>query len=148
VTCEYRVRYEDLEAYLAEVYRMEIEVLKITGAGMCPEFIVTGALPPASNARQQADNIRRGRRTKNLQLILNVLCLDGFIPTGKYIIDTRPGPPPVSVYTDLLNEHGDPDHPECVAFREKHRGKEERKRFRTLDRAALLRKLQSSDERT
>jgi hypothetical protein len=43
----------------------------------------------------------------------------------------------VVVYTDLLNKHGDPDHPECVAFRKKHRGKEEQKRFRTLDRAAL-----------
>ncbi len=56
--------------------------------GMFPEFIVTGRMPPAWNVAEQADDIRRGRPTRNLGLILNVLCADGFIGKGKYILDT------------------------------------------------------------
>ena len=85
------VHYLDLQEYLAEVYRMRgYDVLFTLGVanGMFPEFIVTGKMPPAWNIAEQADNIRRGRYTRNLGLILNVLCADGFIDRGKYIIDT------------------------------------------------------------
>ncbi len=86
-----RVHYLDLQAYLSTVYKMRgykiFFALGIT-PGMYPEFIVTGKMPPVANIGQQIDDIRRGRLTKNLGLILNVLCADGFIGKGKYIIDT------------------------------------------------------------
>ena len=86
-----RVHYLDLQTYLAKVYRMQkYNILFSLGItpGMYPEFIVTGRMPPVANLGQQIDDIRRGRPTKNLGLILNVLCADGFIGKGKYIIDT------------------------------------------------------------
>jgi hypothetical protein len=88
-----RIHYIDLQAYLAAVYKMKgYNILFAVGIthGMLPEYIVTGALPSATNIKQQSDNIRRGRPTRNLHLILNVLCADGFIGKGKYIIDTTP----------------------------------------------------------
>lgn len=140
VIYECRVHYQDLEAYLAKVYRMNgYNVLMATGAtnGLCPEFRVTGRLPPAHNIQQQVNSIRRGRRTRNLGMILNVLCMDGFIPVGKYVIDTHKKPDPIATYTNLLNETRDPDHPECVAFRKKHaKDREFQKRADTLERLA------------
>ena len=120
----YRVKQRHLEAYLARVYRMDgFDFLLAAGAtpGMCPEYLVGPALPPALSARQEADRIRQGHRTRNVGLILNVLCLDGFIPAGRYIIDTHPAPPPGQVYRALLIETGDPDHPRCAAFKLEHR---------------------------
>jgi hypothetical protein len=120
----YRVRQRHLEAYLATVYRMdEFDFLMAAGAtpGMCVEYAVSPTLPPAGTAVDQADRIRRGRRTRNVGLILNVLCLDGYIPAGKYIIDTRPEPPPAQVYRALLIETRNPNDPRCAAFRREHR---------------------------
>ncbi len=89
----FRVHYRRLEEYLATVYRMEcFDFLMASGAapGLVPEYVVRPKLPPSSDSERQADVIRAGRRTRNVALILNVLCLDGFIPPGKYISDTRP----------------------------------------------------------
>jgi hypothetical protein len=63
-----------------------------TVPGLVPEYAVSPTLPPSEDARRRADAIRAGRRTRDVALILNVLCLDGYIPAGKYIIDTRPEP--------------------------------------------------------
>jgi len=120
----YRVKQRHLEAYLAKVYRMEdFDFLLAAGAtpGMCPEYLVSPALPPAFGATQEADRIRRGHRSRNVPLILNVLCADGFIPAGRYTIDTHPEPPPGQVYRALLIETGDPNHSRCVAFKREHR---------------------------
>jgi len=120
----YRVKQRHLEAYLAKVYRMDdFDFVLATGAtpGMCPEYLVSPTLPPAISAQQEADRIRRGKRTRNVALILNVLCLDGYIPAGQYTIDTHPAPPPGQVYRALLIETGDPAHPRCVAFKHEHR---------------------------
>ena len=49
----YRVKQRHLEAYLAKVYRMDdFDFLLAAGAtpGMCPEYLVSPALPPAWNA--------------------------------------------------------------------------------------------------
>ena len=103
----YRVKQRHLEAYLAKVYRMDdFDFLLAAGAtpGMCPEYLVSPALPPACGAQQEADRIRRGHRSRNVALILNVLCLDGYIPAGRYTIDTHPEPPPGQVYRALLIE--------------------------------------------
>ena len=120
----YRVKQRHLEAFLAMVYRMDgFDFLLAAGTtpGMCPEYLVNPALPPALTAQQEADRIRQGRRTRNVGLILNVLCLDGFIPAGRYTIDTHPEPPPGQVYRALLIEIGDPTHSRCVAFKREHR---------------------------
>ena len=120
----YRVRRRHLEAYLAKVYRMDgFDFLLAVGAtpGICPEYRVSPGLPPALSAQQEANRIRRGKRTRNVALILNVLCLDGYIPAGQYTIDTHPEPPPGQVYRTLLIETGDPAHPRCVAFKYEHR---------------------------
>ena len=120
----YRVKQRHLEVYVATVYRMDdFDFLMAAGAtpGMCVEYLVNPALPPARNAAEDADRIRRGHRTRNVGLILNVLCIDGYIPAGKYIIDTHLEPPPAQVYRALLLQTGDPTHPECVAFRWEHR---------------------------
>ncbi len=120
----YRVKQRCLEAYLARVYRMDaFDFLLAAGVtpGMCPEYLVGPALPPAMSARQEADRIRQGRRSRNVGLILNVLCLDGYIPGGRYTVDTHPEPPPGQVYRALLIETGDPNHPRCAAFKREHR---------------------------
>ena len=120
----YRVKQRHLEAYLAKVYRMDgFDFLLAAGAtpGMCPEYHVSPALPPAFGAQQEADRIRRGHRSRNVPLILNVLCADGFIPAGRYTIDTHPEPPPAQVYRALLMKTGDPNDPRCAAFKREHR---------------------------
>jgi hypothetical protein len=120
----YRVKQRHLEAYLAKVYRMDdFDFLVAAGAtpGMCSEYLVRPVLPPACTALQEADRIRHGHRSRNVALILNVLCADGFIPAGRYIIDTHSEPPPAQVYRALLMKTGNPRHPECVAFRREHR---------------------------
>lgn len=120
----YRVKQRHLETYLALVYHMTgFDLLRATGAipGQCPEYQVNPILPPAWTAKEAAERIRHGNRTQNVGLILNVLCLDGYIPAGKYILDTHLEPPPGQVYRDLLMRTEDPDHPACVAFRQEHR---------------------------
>ena len=97
----FRVHYRRLEEYLARVYRMEgFDFLLASGAapGLVPEYAVSPTLPSAEDARRRADAIRAGRRTRDVPLILNVLCLDGCIPAGKYIIDTRPEPAIIDQY--------------------------------------------------
>ena len=47
----YRVKQRHLEAYLSRVYRMDnFNFLLVAGTtpGMCPEYLVSPALPPAS----------------------------------------------------------------------------------------------------
>ena len=120
----YRVKQRHLEVYVATVYRMDdFDFLMAAGAtpGMCVEYLVNPALPPARNAAEDADRIRRGHRTRNVGLILNVLCIDGYIPAGKYIIDTHADPPPAQVYRALLIETNDPNDPQCLAFKREHR---------------------------
>lgn len=123
VTRWFRVHYLDLKAYLAKVYRMkDYDVLRSMGitSGLFPEYFINGEMPDTPNLNQQMDNVRRGRRTRNLPLILNMLCQDGFIPAGKYVIDTRPPVDPYIEYSKLLEKLQDPDHPDCVAFKKVH----------------------------
>jgi len=61
----YRVKQRHLEAYLTKVYRMDaFDFLLAAGVtpGMCPEYLVSPAMPPAASALQEADRIRRGYR--------------------------------------------------------------------------------------
>ncbi len=121
----FRVHYRRLEEYLAKVYRMEgFDFLRASGAvpGLVPEYVVSTTLPPSEDGRRRADAIRAGRRTRDVPLILNVLCLDGFIPAGKYIIDTKPEQSPINQYRTLLRRTGTPESEECRAFRRAHQG--------------------------
>jgi hypothetical protein len=134
----YRVHFLDLQEYLAKVYKMrDYDIRRATGGteGFCPEYIVDGMMPDATNSGQQVENIRRGRKTRQVGLILDVLCQDGFIPAGKYVIDMTPPPNPIVEYTRLLHEHAHPKHPECEAFRRQHRDNADfQRRATTLDK--------------
>jgi hypothetical protein len=121
----FRVHYRRLEEYLAKVYRMEgFDFLLASGAapGLVPEYAVSTTLPPSEDARRRTDAIRAGRRTHDVALILNVLCLDGYIPAGKYIIDTRMEQSPINQYRTLLRKTGTPESEECRAFWHAHQG--------------------------
>lgn len=99
---------------------------------MTPEFVVDGILGDANNLGQQIFDIRQGYRIRNLRLALNLLCKDGFIPKGFYIIDTAVGEKPVEAYRRALNESHDPLNVECIRI------KEENRRDRDFMRQAVL----------
>jgi hypothetical protein len=120
----FRVHYVDLENYVCSMFRWdEFDFLSITGAihGMTPEYIVNKELAPAPDYHRQMMRLRCGHKTRNLQLIFTVLCYDGYIPAGKYIIDTTPLKAPLDVYKTILQKTGSPDSAECVAFRLTHK---------------------------
>lgn len=146
----HRVHYRALEAYLARVYRLVgFNVLKAAGAvhGLYPEYLVQGIIP--WNLRAQAGRIRTGVHCSDLGLILTMLCADGHIPAGQYVIDTQREPGPLEAYKTLLQRTLDPLDPECVHFKEKHRGNSHfRKRARIIDRSLVeWLKQQQSEER-
>lgn len=89
----FRVKQEHLEAYIATVYRFEFDFLIATGqvAGMMIEYQVDGVIMSDAWA-ERAHELRCGTRTRDVRLILTVLCCDGFIPAGKYVIDTTAPP--------------------------------------------------------
>lgn len=121
----YIIHYRDLEVYLQTVFKMDGYQVKLaTGArgDMTPEFNVTGCLPTVTNLCQLVDNIRRGRHTRNLGLILDILCQDGFIMVGKYIINMTEIPSQIEKYTEMLNRSQDCSHPMCIAIKEANRG--------------------------
>jgi len=129
----FRVHYYDLEAYLARVYRMEgFDFFLATAAhGICPEYTVQAALPPSQDAYDRAHSIRNGQLTKNVSLILNVLCVDGFIPAGRYIIDTREKTDPIDTYKALLRKTLNPLHPDCIQHKNRYRHNREFRRMAT-----------------
>lgn len=85
----FRVKQRALEAYIASIYRFEFDFLIATGqtAGMMIEFKIEGSIPGETWARR-AHELRCGKRTRDVNLILNVLAHDEFIPKGRYVIDT------------------------------------------------------------
>lgn len=93
----FRVKQKHLEAYIATIYRFEFDFLIATGqvAGMMIEYKVDGSIPSEAWT-QRAHELRCGKRTRDMNLILNVLAHDEFIPKGKYVIDTTAPPKPQS----------------------------------------------------
>lgn len=136
-----RVHHRRLEEFVATVYRMEsFDFLFATGftPGLAPEYIVDGRLPTTWNIQQQVEQIRRGGRTRNIALLLNLLAADGFIPCGRYVIDTKPEPPAIHVYTAILRKTKNPDSAECRAFKAAHQDEPAFvQRARTLDQLCL-----------
>ena len=119
----YRVKQRHLEAYLARStgWTTSTSCWRPGPRRACARNTSSARRCRQPANAQEADRIRRGHRTRNVALILNVLCIDGYIPAGQYIIDTHPEPPPGQVYRALLIETGDPNDPRCVAFKREHR---------------------------
>ena len=65
----YRVRADDLEDYLYEIYHIDdFDFLAAMGVvpGECPEFNVQPCLPPAITSTRRADAIRSGQRSREV----------------------------------------------------------------------------------
>ena len=143
-----RVHFRVLETYIAKVLKIKnYDVRDVTGAkgAMTPEFTVIGILPSANNIEQQVFDIRCGFSTRNLGLILNILCLDGFILPGIYVIDMSAEDNPVEEYRKILNGSHDLLDPRCLKIKEANRGnKEFVKRAKVLDEQIM--KLKQEDE--
>jgi len=120
----FRVHYQDLEDYLCRVFHWDsFDFLMAAGtaAGMSSEYNVSPTVPGSHDAPRRADAIRGGRRTREVPLILTVLCADGYIPAGRYIVDTRAKTAPIEQYKQILRATGNPESEECRAFRAAHK---------------------------
>ena len=102
----YRVRQHDLEAYLGQVYRLEhFDFHEATGItpGMCPEYVVSPhdapGLPRPTRGQPPTTGVRAATSLDPARPLQ-----DGYIPVGRYIIDTHPEPPPAQVYRSLLQK--------------------------------------------
>ncbi|MEN6406083.1 MAG: hypothetical protein ABFC77_06380 [Thermoguttaceae bacterium] len=119
----FRVHYRKLEAYFCRVYGWEaFDFFMATGTatGMAPEYVVNGLKGVGSEIERQANAIRSGRRSRNVLLILNVLCEDGYIPAGRYVVSTKHETTPLEVYKALLRQTETPESKECREFRAAH----------------------------
>lgn len=119
---EFRVHYVDLEEFVKKCYGSELDFFKAAGMshGMLPEYRVSGEIAATSQRSVQHIRTREKKINKNFALLLNVLAHDEFIPKGDYVIDTRKLRAPTDIYRDLLEEHRDPQHSECLEYRKKH----------------------------
>jgi hypothetical protein len=134
----YQVHYLDLEKFICDVFGFkEFDYLMVTGAvsGMTFEYILRGHLSTDA-MRINANRLRDGRRTRDINLILNTLVHDGLIPKGKYIVRTDKLPDPVVAYREILLRTGNPDAKECMQFKARQRDSEVRKRIETLESCA------------
>lgn len=108
------IHHTDLEAIIKKAYRFDISFEYATrqpkniGIGYRVEemgYYVDGRLIDSTPAwKARATNVRKGRRTGNIDLLLNVLAADGFIPRGRWIILT--GPKPKEVFADTQKWSG------------------------------------------
>ena len=88
--------------------------------------------------RSLTNRIRTGAPSTDLWLVLTMLCVDGDIPSGWYVIDTKRLRTPLSVYRETLQRTLDPLHHECVQLKERHRNNAHfRKAARIIDRSLL-----------
>jgi hypothetical protein len=132
----YRVHADALNAYIVAKFAFD-HFDTVWALGIKPPetaiFNVTGDL--SSEYQQRAADLRNGRRTRNVALILNVLAVDGDIAKGTWIVETKEPPPPRVIYRRLLERIGNPKSQECKAFRERyHKDAELTKWFKTIDR--------------
>jgi hypothetical protein len=119
----FRVHHTALEDFICRVFGFdEFDFLMATGTteGICPDYRVTGEMP-STEASRRANELRRGKRTRDVTLILNTLAQDGYIPKGLYTVSTHKLPDPVAIYTSLLHQTRDPFAAECVHFKQRHK---------------------------
>lgn len=145
----FRVHYTDFENYVKQVFGFTFDFFLATGVvpGLCPEYRVSGEVGSHS-VQKIAMNLREGQRTKNMEVILNVLVEDGYIDAGQYVFDTRPLPTLndlTETYRTLLRRSRDPqtgralpDMPvgsstDCLAFKSKYKSDAE-----LMDRVKII----------
>lgn len=122
----FRLHHSKLLPYLKKVYRTdEFDFLIAAGvtAGAVVEYNITGHVPKGRDWDYRVDQIRSGRRVNRYpDLVLNLLCREGFIPKGQYLIETKPLINAIDVYRRLLEQTKDADDERCVEFRLAHGG--------------------------
>ncbi len=118
----YRVHFKALEAYVHKVFGFEFGFLFATDSheGCTHDYIASGSIPTVALDKQATD-LRDGKRTKNVLLILNVLVHDGYIPAGAYTVTTTKPEDPTAVYSYLLKRTKSVLHPDCVNFKDQNR---------------------------
>lgn len=86
----FRVHRNALESYITKVFGFEFDFCLAAGVteGMCVEYAVDGVLPSVEWERR-AGELRSGRRTREVRLILNTLAHDRYIPKGHYTVSTH-----------------------------------------------------------
>lgn len=118
----FRVAHRDLEDFIGEVFGINgFDFLTATGTveGTVVDYTVTGNYGQSDGALRKVEHIRSGRKIRDVSLILDLLCENGFIPRGKYSVETRKPVCPIEYYRSLLAKHNARwEHPECVAFKE------------------------------
>lgn len=85
----FRVEYKEFERFVKAVFGFEFDFLFAAGLTnkTGAEYVVTGTLPTPA-WEQKAAELRAGRRSRSVPLILAVLAHDQYIPIGRYIILT------------------------------------------------------------
>jgi len=135
----FRVHYLALNAFVEKVFGFEFDFMEV--AGVTPNCGVDYRVQAVSGGfgwDRRASDLRRGKRSKDMGLIFDVLALDGYIPAGMYTVSTKLLPEPTAIYTAMLQGGRRPLDPECVAFKEKHKGdKVFTERAKVLDQAVL-----------
>ena len=79
------VSCSEIEKLILETWGYGFSVSQATGQRARIEIRVTG-LFMIPTWKDRADLVRSGRRSRDLCLILNVLCADGAIPAGSYVV--------------------------------------------------------------
>ena len=102
------------------VFGFDYDFFLATGQqpGTVVEYQVTGGLEDLGEtwARRAAD-LRARRRTRDVNLILSVLCRDGYVRPGRYIVTTDKYSPQAVDYIRLLRKTGTTRHEACFRFR-------------------------------
>lgn len=134
----FRVQSRKLEEFVEKAFGMrDFDFLLATGLkeGEFVEYKVNGELP-TGEWQNRANDIRNGRKTRNVLAILTTLVADRWIPPGTYIIDTRRPVDPVVLYGHALRASGDLLSADCVRLKEQHRSdKTFRERVARIDKA-------------
>ena len=117
----YKVTHTNLERFLNKKYGIEFDFKKATGRAYpdCVEYVVTGKLSDPLGVRHQIARARKGRCSRNAAILLNLLCADGFIPAGKYVVKVERVIDYQGWYLKLLEQYG-VDSPECLEFQNTH----------------------------
>jgi len=86
---KFRVHCKDLDQFIQAVFGFEFDFLFAAGVtnNTGVEYTVTGELP-TNSWLEKAEELRQGRRSRNVSLILAVLAHDKYIPFGYYTIIT------------------------------------------------------------
>jgi hypothetical protein len=116
----FNVYYKDLEAYIEKVFGFrDFDLLFAAGIqeGIGVDYTVNGLIPNTSAYGDKVEDIRDGRRSKDVLLLLNLLVKDGYIPAGVYSVNTTKRNAPHDDYRALLMRTRDVLHPECLAFK-------------------------------